>query len=125
MKSTDKILKWKTYIFFLKKGGLINNKLLSTAVNNFWNIIVTKTIEDTNHIALLVSWPKAYRNINGTFVTLSKMVKLNILDSEKENLIKYIFNLTLSVKFVFNEYFKILFFKLIQNMPTNVLKHRY
>ena len=33
--------------------------------------------------------------------------------------------MTLSVKFVFKHYFKMLFFKNDQNMPTTGLKHRY
>src|SRR5688500_6940788 len=84
MKSTNKTVTWKNYIFYLKILGTLNNKVLHVALENFWANAVTK-IEGNKHIAVLVR----IKTSNGLIKTLGKLIKLNLSNEDKKALSTY------------------------------------
>lgn len=78
-------LNWIDFKFEIKNNNFTTN-LLQNKLNIFWTEIMENKFSDNQHIWLLfrLQW------INGPFVTIGKLVKLN--KEDKDYLFEYIFN---------------------------------
>lgn len=79
-KTNKQYLEWDNYTFY-SKIDLFNNKLLKTAIDNFWKCRIIK-IPSGNHIALLVR----IKSPSGIIKTLTKLEKMGTDNESKLNL---------------------------------------
>lgn len=85
-KVNKSFISWKSYVFGVKGDQSINNKLLKTAIDNFFNVR-TKELGEDKHIAVLVriAAPGNPEDIR----TLTYLTKINTSDKDKS----YLFDL--------------------------------
>lgn len=86
MKIISKLISWKKYSFYLKEKGCLNNKLLIISIDNFWNNSISKLID--SHVTILVR----IKGVNGSIVTIGKLIKLNTTNLDKRLLLDYVKN---------------------------------
>jgi len=85
---------WNNYIFHLQIPGVISNKLLSVAVNNFWSEVVTKKVKKKQHLLVIVR----IVSINNCQNTIGKVVSLNATEQDKSYFINLLINSLLRIE---------------------------
>lgn len=70
----------------MKEFTTVNNKLITLAITNFWNVEINKLVK--KHITVLFR----IKATNGSIVTIGKMIKLNTSNQDLKTYIEYILN---------------------------------